>query len=54
MRSARLLALLKDLRLLSNIPQSTNHLLIPIHKGEDCIWDLHVFTKLLDEMLGLP
>lgn len=49
MRSSHLLTLLRNLCLLSNIFQSTNHLLIPIRKSENSIRDLHIFTELLED-----
>lgn len=53
MRSRHLLTLLQDLRLSSNLPQSTNNLLIPIHKTAYRVWNLDVLTKLSNKMLRL-
>lgn len=53
MRSKHLLTLLQDLRLSSNLPHSTNNLLISIHKTAYRVWNLDVLTKLSKNMLRL-
>ena len=45
--------LFQDPRLFRHGPKSANDLLIAIHETIDCVWDLHFFAELSDQLLCL-